>query len=161
MEIYTINSECSGAHVSNTSDLAVFQLLTITQQTIRNIVVPHFLTTQNITDKYIFNIRVKLKPFSPSRDDTYEDFKAKFGKNTLSNSIEEIDVTDDGDACQVVAQQWISLINEEDDDCLISFSTYMENTKDFSYKIFRNNSGSINGYIWMTVTMRSNFEISR
>ena len=95
----------------------------IASSTIKNIISPHFPSTKNITKHDVFNIQVKLRKMMRTADanDSFEDFKAKFNRNAIFDDINEMCVTDD-DACAVALDTWMSLMNNDEDDSLMSFT---------------------------------------
>ena len=139
-------------------------------QTIKYLLEPQMPHGKRLTPQNIYNIRMKIGRLIPlmDRNTDYQTFKLlantpKFGSNQLH--ADNIDVSPD-EACKAAKHLWREVMNDNNrskKDTLVCFSDYMERLKvedpDFTYEILSDNSGEITGCIWMTATMRKNFEL--
>ena len=81
----------------------------------------------------------------------------KLNADNMNCSVDEV--------CKVHISTWREMINGDDtnDDALITLEEYMEmlrlKDKDFVYEVLKNEYGKITGCLWMTSTMRMNFEL--
>ena len=84
--------------------------------------------------------------------------------NNLLNA-DNLEISED-EALLLASDLWREVMNNYDqrsDDCLVSFEDFMTylkmKDKDFSFEILRNTKGEVTGCLWMTSTMRKNFEL--
>ena len=84
--------------------------------------------------------------------------------NNLLNA-DNVDISED-DACRISCSVWGEVMNDScknKHDTLVTFEDYMASLhsrdKDFEYQILRDVNGEITGCLWMTSTMRKNFEL--
>lgn len=166
----------SGKYVSQISEYATWTLCSLlhvnqrlSSSTIKSILKRNFPTNKNITKHDVFNTRVRCKRLIPTYLQSNKDFQ-KFDtalkSSKLPQGIDSDTITDD-EAVEMIHEIWSSMINDhemEDSDeaRLLCFSDYMRiigsKAKGFTYRFATDDDGVCNGVVWMTATMRSNFE---
>ena len=139
-------------------------------KTIKNVVGRQLPANKRLTSQDVYNIKMKVEGLIPHMNDCY-DYKAfqevmnKHGSGSnhhhADNQIVSSDVT-----CQMSTSVWKEIMNnfsQNDSDTLVTFADYMETLKakdkDFCYQILADSDGEITGCLWMTSTMRNNFEL--
>ena len=95
----------------------------------------------------------------------FQEVLNKHGNGSNLRSADNNIVTSD-ETCKMSTSVWKEIMNnfsQNDSDTLVSFSSYMESLKaidkDFCYQILADSDGEITGCLWMTSTMRHNFEL--
>ena len=131
---------------------------------------PQLPENKRLTRQNVFNIRTKLMRLLPRmrKDTDFQTFlilanTSKLGLNDLH--ADNINITPD-EACKVASSLWREVMNDNNrskKDTLVCFSDYMERLKvedpDFAYQILSDENGEVTGCLWMTSTMRKNFEL--
>ena len=115
-------------------------------------------------------IKLKVNRLIPrlTNDMDYQSFislhNMSFSEINALNA-DNMDCTDD-EVCKVHVSTWMELMcsnHNAESDVFSTMEDYMETLKlkdkDFVYEILRNPNGDITGCIWMTSTMRMNFEL--
>ena len=139
-------------------------------QTIRIIAGDAMPINKHLSSQDVFNIKKKINRIVPRMNGCkdYETFRhlmhtPKSGNNALhaDNTV----VTPD-EATQIHSSVWREVMNNNYEDkrnCLNSFTEYMETMKlrdkEFQHQILADDNGEVTGCIWMTSTMRNNFEL--
>lgn len=139
-------------------------------QTIKNIIEPQLPRNVVLKKQNILAIKLKVNRLLPKlRDDM--DYKSFLSVNNMSISeasslnADNMDCTED-EVCKVHVSTWRELMsnnNGSDSDVFSTLKEYMEmlkmKDKDFIYDILYDTYGEITGCLWMTSTMRMNFEL--
>ncbi len=137
---------------------------------IKKIFAPIFPKSKVITKTDVFGIRVKVMRLLPSfkkANGDYEIFKTAMNDSDLNGGITDLSDKSDDEAYLMARQVWDKVLGEHGDgnsnDTIMSFADYLNiishKAKEFSYQLARNSSGVLVGAIWMTATMRRNFEL--
>ena len=177
-------SNSRGAKYTSTIPLATYYNLCalmdrdsssrVSSSTIRAMLSSNFPNGKNVTRQNIFNMIVILKRLLPKfkQCDNYKDFESMFDNQSELISIEKSSINDD-EASSAINSLWQDYVNsiqsessgeEKNEDNLTSenFRLFLEllssKAKGFTYKIAAGSDNIINGVVWMTATMRSNFE---
>ncbi len=126
---------------------------------------------KNVSKHDVFNIRAKLIKLLPSFKKTkgdYEEFKKVANSNDMLSGIDNTPSLHDDEAYQLGQSLWLELVNTTDtkEEAMMSFIEYLELIKSrargFTYKLAEDTSEQkkkLLGVIWMTATMRRNFEL--
>ena len=139
-------------------------------QTIRIIAGDAMPANKHLSSQDVFNIKKKINRIVPRMKGCkdYETFRhlmqtPKSGSNVLhaDNTV----ITPD-EATHIHSSVWREVMNNNYEDkrnCLNSFTEYMETMKlrdkEFQHQILADDNGEVTGCIWMTSTMRNNFEL--
>ena len=96
-------------------------------------------------------------------DSTYSDFEQNATSCGLPFGLDDKIISTYDKALAVVDEVWKEVLNNknQDDDSLCTFVEMlhmMSFRKGFPYQIFRDNYNQVTGAVWMTATMRNNFE---
>ena len=138
-------------------------------KTIKYLLDPQMPKGKRLTPQNIYNIRMKISRLLPLMDKKtdYQTFQMlantpKYGSNQLH--ADNIDVSPD-EACKAATFLWKEVMNDNNRskmDTLVCFTDYMERLKsedpEFAYQILTDDTGEVTGCLWMTSTMRQNFE---
>ena len=145
----------------------------VASSTIKSALIGSFPIAYNITKQDIFNTRLRCKrlmtKFNECED--YINFESSLDSDSVFlKSIESDKALENDEATQLVHELFDSMFNCSNDDSLsdnsydetMKFQDYLEllsrNAKGFQYRLAIGNDGIINGVVWMTASMRSNFE---
>jgi len=110
---------------------------------------------------------MKLMPTFRNSNEDYEEFKKFVNCDDLLKGIDNEELDDD-EAYQLGHNLWLEVLNTADtkEEAIMSFVEYLElikcRAKGFTYKLAEDMSGEekkLVGVIWMTATMRRNFEL--
>lgn len=143
----------------------------IHSQTIKSIIGPQLPVNVVLTKQNVLAIKVKVIRLLPAMDENtdYQDFLAV--NNLPITGINELNADNmncsEDEVCKVHLSTWRELISGDsyNEDVLTNLEEYMElltlKDKDFVYEILRDQDGQgeITGCLWMTSTMRMNFEL--
>ena len=92
-----------------------------------------------------------------------ENFKDASNDSDFLGGINEIDIDDDM-ANEIARELWLDILSDAncDSSSIVTFSQYMNllqsQTTGFVYEFATDYNGKVNGLVWQTATMRSNFE---
>ena len=125
---------------------------------------------KQLTSQNVYNIKRKINRLLPRMENCtdYQSFKELMNTPVqgpmelhADNQNESLD-----EACKVFGSVWKEVMNNHNQsksETLVSFTEYMEimtlRDKDFAYQILADSEGEVTGCIWMTSTMRKNFEL--
>ncbi len=124
---------------------------------------------QNLTNKDLFNVRVRfmrLLPSFRSCNGDYSEFKSTInGKETLDGIKNNVTINDD-EALELAQSIWMDVMSSSrrgSDDEFMTFIEYMalikRQAKGFINEYGKDSFEQIIGLVWMTATMRRNFEL--
>jgi hypothetical protein len=95
---------------------------------------------------------------------SYENFKVASNDSDFLGSIEdEIEIEDDT-GNEIARELWLEILTDSNGDSslIVTFSQYMNllqsQTTGFMYEFTTDSYGKVNGLVWQTATMHSNFE---
>lgn len=167
----------AGAYVKKMPDSALFSLCNIaefggklTASSIRNVMSVAWPSAKLTSKHDVFNLRVKvmkLMPIFRKSNNDYEAFKEVVNASDMLQGIDNEELNDD-EAYQLGQSLWLELVNTTDtkEEAMMSFIEYLELIKSrargFTYKLAEDTSEQkkkLLGVIWMTATMRRNFEL--
>ena len=157
----------SNVHGHALFDLCMYQLRNGKLQSsyIKSTLAKIWPRTKNVSKNDVFSTRCRVKRLLPcvTQDSTYQDFEQKASSCGLPLGLDDKIISTDDEALAVVDDVWKEVLNNksQDDDNLCTFVEMlhmMSYRKGFSYRIFRDNYNQITGAVWMTATMRNNFE---
>ena len=171
-------SSSSGRYMDKLSSNAVYTLcnyhdegVRLSHQVIKAVITPVWPKQKPITGQTTFNIRImilRLVEKYRSCNTDYDLFKEVANDSELLGGLDnQSDLTDDEvyDLFHSICQE-ITTTGKTNEEMFFSFREYMHllatRCKGFSYKVLTQTSGlkkDLLGIIWMTATMRRNFEL--
>ena len=173
----------AGVYIKKMPDNALFRLCNIAEHggklstnSIKSVMRVAWPKAKLATKQDIFNIRVKVMKLMPTfrkSNQDYETFKEVVNASDMLQGIDNEELTDD-EAYQLGYDLWLELVNTTNtkEEAMMSFIEYLElikaRAKGFTYKLAEtsedanisgNNNKKLLGVMWMTATMRRNFEL--
>ena len=169
----------SGGYVKNVPDHALFTLANMQEHnghlptnTIKNIIRPVWPCKKEISKNDVFTIRLKvlrLLPVLKAAGGIFHEFQQMANDSDLLSGIDNSTSINDDEAYELAVGTFHDVINSvggKNEDAVFKFVDYLElicaRAKGFSYKLAEDNRGhkkKLVGVIWMTATMRKNFEL--
>ena len=138
-------------------------------KTIKDIVEEQLPLNKKLSPQNIYSIKKKIVRLLPRMENChdYKSFQEIMntpirGPNDLH--ADNTTVTPD-EACKVYGSVWKEIMNDHNqdkNDTLVCFTEFMKlmklKDKEFAYQILADTEGEVTGCLWMTSTMRMNFE---
>ncbi|KAL7450896.1 hypothetical protein ACHAWC_002749 [Mediolabrus comicus] len=166
----------AGAYVTKMPNNALYQLCNtaefgkLSSSKIREVMAKVWPGRKIVDKNAVFNIRVKVMKCMPifrKSNYDYEAFKEVVNASGMLQGIDNEELNDD-EAYTLCQTLWLEIVNttHSKEEAIFSFLEYLEliksRAKGFVYKLAEDNSGkkkTLLGVIWMTATMRRNFEL--
>lgn len=166
----------AGAYVTKMPNNALYQLCNtaefgkLSSSKIKEVMAKVWPGRKMVDKNAVFNIRVKVMKCMPifrKSNYDYEAFKEVVNASDMLQGIDNEELNDD-EAYTLCQTLWLEIVNttHSKEEAIFSFLEYLEliksRAKGFVYKLAEDNSGkkkTLLGVIWMTATMRRNFEL--
>ena len=138
-------------------------------KTIKSIICPQLPSNVVLSRQNVMAIKIKINRILPKLTDQ-TDYQSFLSLNNLSISgmnrlnADNMNCSDD-EVCKVHISTWREMISHDknSDNVLTTLQEYLQlltlKDKDFVYEILNDEMGEITGCLWMTSTMRMNFEL--
>ena len=165
----------SGEYIRNANKIVLYEICDyqrrqgrVPSNFIRHVLQRQFPEYLNVTKHDVFHLRIRCQRLIPklSSDVNFEKFKEIVSHSDIPPSIKyDVTLNNEDEACAVAKSIWDEILNNTDtgdSESIALFQTYLHmlslQAKGFSYQLSYDNEGRVTGAVWMTATMRSNFE---
>ena len=161
----------SGLYVRSLNEASIHTLCTmlknngqISSSVIKMVIQSQFPANKSITKQNIFHLKNKLNKILPLLNGCgkFDQFLLKFCSSRMHIGIDNDPLNDD-DICSMGKQTLEEIMNDEStENPFFTFHEYMSTmaklNKGFAFQFLQDTTGRYTGCIWMTATMRSDFE---
>lgn len=162
----------SGLFVKNVDGKALYDLCMdqlrhgrLTTAKIKEVLKRIWPKNKNVTKGDVFSTRIRIQRILPKlhEDTQFADFQKEMSVSGLPMGLNETFDYNDDEAIASANDIWKEILNQNLSgyEALVSFEQYlklMSQKKGFSYELFYDSNDYITGAVWMTATMRTNFE---
>ncbi len=165
-------NERSGGYQCEPNSLTMYHLCRMAEgkrlnaNSIKSILKPIWPRKKDIKPQDVYYIKKKVMNLLPvlRLNPSYQNFKEVANdKDFLGGIDDEIDIDDDT-ANEIARELWLDILTDSNGDSslIVTFSQYMNllqsQTTGLTYEFATDGNGKVNGLVWQTATMRSNFE---
>ncbi len=167
-----VANEHSGGYQCKLDSLTMYQLCRMVEgkrlssNSIKSILKPIWPRKKDIRPQDVHYIWKKVNNLVPvlHLNPSYENFKVASNDSDFLGGIDDEIEIDDDTANEIARELWLEILTDSNGDSswIVTFLQYMNllqsQTTGFIYEFATDSYGKVNGLVWQTTTMRSNFE---